>query len=374
MQVARTWPRDEEALALALVARRGSSLVAGASARAQRRAAPRARRALRRAGLRDVGAAASPAASTSSSRPGGSSCSTSGKIRATPFLDIRSLVLSGGEQGLLSVAFDPDYATEPPLLRRLHRPERRHARRASTARTARRAIPSSAKQLLFVKDFASNHNGGQLQFGPDGRLYWGNGDGGGGGDPQHNGQSLARPFAKIMRLNVNAAKPRWQLVAYGLRNPWRFSFDRATGDLYIGDVGQGAWEEIDYLQARHAGDRELRLEPLRGHARLRRVDAAADARRLPRAGRRVLALATAARSPAATSTAARRCRRPSGATSTATTARARSGACKIVGRQGDAACAASRSRSTGLSSFGEDAAGELYLMSVDSGDLFRLAG
>jgi glucose/arabinose dehydrogenase len=99
-----------------------------------------------------------------------------------------------------------------------------------------------------VKDFAENHNGGQLQFGPDGRLWWGNGDGGGGGDPEHNGQSLARPFAKIMKLNVANPKARWQLVAYGLRNPWRFSFDRATNDLYIGDVGQGDREEIDYLR------------------------------------------------------------------------------------------------------------------------------
>ena len=174
---------------------------------------------------------------------------TAGRIRPTPFLDIRPLVLSGGEQGLLSVAFDPDYAKT----RRLYvdytdRNGDTHVVQYRSNGTV--AIPASAKQLQFVKDFASNHNGGQLQFGPDGLLYWGNGDGGGGGDPQHNGQSLARPFAKIERLNVNAGgKPSWKLVAYGLRNPWRFSFDRANGDLYIGDVGQGNWEEIDYLKA-----------------------------------------------------------------------------------------------------------------------------
>jgi glucose/arabinose dehydrogenase len=175
-----------------------------------------------------------------------------GAVRATPFLDIRSIVQSGGEEGLLSVAFDPDYATN-------HRfyvdytdvnGDTRVVRYTSNGTTA---IPGSAKLLVFVKDFASNHNGGQLQFGPDKRLYWGNGDGGGGGDPQHNGQTLARPFAKIMRLNVNAPKVYWQLVAYGLRNPWRFSFDRANGDLYIGDVGQGTWEEIDYLKRGKAG-------------------------------------------------------------------------------------------------------------------------
>jgi glucose/arabinose dehydrogenase len=170
-----------------------------------------------------------------------------GHIRSAPFLDIRSSVLSGGEQGLLSVAFDPDYA-------KTHRFYVDYTDKSGDTHVVQyrsngtRAIPTSASQLLFVKDFASNHNGGQLQFGPDGLLYWGNGDGGGGGDPQHNGQNLNRPFAKIMRLDVNAAKPRWRLVAYGLRNPWRFSFDRANGDLYIGDVGQGEWEEIDYLR------------------------------------------------------------------------------------------------------------------------------
>ena len=165
----------------------------------------------------------------------------------TPFLDIRSIVKSGGEQGLLSMAFDPNYATNHRFYVDYTDAERRHASRSLPVRTARPAIPHTAKLLLFVKDFASNHNGGQLQFGPDGRLYWGNGDGGDEGDPKDNGQNLNRPFAKIMRLNVNKANARWQLVAYGLRNPWRFSFDRANGDLYIGDVGQDRYEEIDYL-------------------------------------------------------------------------------------------------------------------------------
>ncbi len=210
-----------------------------------------------------------------------------GHIRSTPFLDIRPIVLSGGEQGLLSVAFDPDYA-------KTHRFYVDYTDRNGDTHVVQyrsngvTAIPSSARQLLFVKDFASNHNGGQLQFGPDGWLYWGNGDGGGGGDPQHNGQNLNRPFAKIMRLDVNAAKPRWKLVAFGLRNPWRFSFDRKNGDLYIGDVGQDQWEEVDYLR-RGAGARELRLEPLRGDAHLRRVDATVEERDLPPPGRRVLA-------------------------------------------------------------------------------------
>ena len=175
-----------------------------------------------------------------------------GATRPTPFLDIRPLVKSGGEQGLLSVAFDPAYATNHLFYVDYTdvNGDTRVVRYRSNGSTA---IPGSARQLLFVKDFAGNHNGGQLQFGPDKLLYWGNGDGGGAGDPQHNGQSLARPFAKIMRLNVRAAKPFWRLVAYGLRNPWRFSFDRANGDLYIGDVGQGDWEEIDYVRHGSSG-------------------------------------------------------------------------------------------------------------------------
>jgi glucose/arabinose dehydrogenase len=170
-----------------------------------------------------------------------------GRLRPRPFLDVRRLITSGGERGLLSVAFHPDYA-------RNHRFYVNYTDLNGDTRVVEyrsdgtKAIPSSARQLLFVKDFAENHNGGQLQFGPDGRLWWGNGDGGGGGDPEHNGQSLARPFAKIMKLNVANPKARWQLVAYGLRNPWRFSFDRTTNDLYIGDVGQGDREEIDYLR------------------------------------------------------------------------------------------------------------------------------
>ena len=169
-----------------------------------------------------------------------------GRVRPQPFLDIRSKVRSGGEQGLLSVAFDPGYATNH-LFYVDYTDLNGDTRVVRYRSNGTAAISSSAKQLLFVKDFASNHNGGQLQFGPDGWLYWGNGDGGGGGDPEHNGQNLTRPFAKIDKLNVRVAGAHWKLVAYGLRNPWRFSFDRATGDVYIGDVGQGEWEEIDYL-------------------------------------------------------------------------------------------------------------------------------
>src|SRR5207248_11389808 len=106
-----------------------------------------------------------------------------------------------------------------------------------------RAVSSSRRRLLLVDHRANdNHDGGQLQFGPDGHLYAGTGDGGSGGDPPNNSQNVSRKLGKLLRLNGS----RWQVYAYGLRNPWRFSFDRANGDLYIGDVGEGSWEEIDY--------------------------------------------------------------------------------------------------------------------------------
>jgi glucose/arabinose dehydrogenase len=174
-----------------------------------------------------------------------------GKLLARPFLNVSGRVSSGGEQGLLSLAFDPAYSTngrfyvfytavngDIKVVRYVV---------SSNADVAR---AGSAKVLWTVAHHAhSNHNGGQLAFGPDGRLYIGIGDGGSEGDPNDYGQNVHVPYAKIWRLNVTAASSRPVLYAYGLRNPWRFSFDRATGNLWIGDVGQDNWEEIDYLKA-----------------------------------------------------------------------------------------------------------------------------
>jgi glucose/arabinose dehydrogenase len=169
-----------------------------------------------------------------------------GRVLARPFLDIRSRVSSGGERGLLSVAFHPRYA-------RNHLFYVDYTDRAGNTRVVqfrsngRTAILSSARLVFYERQPYPNHNGGQLAFGPDGLLYIGLGDGGSGGDPQNNGQTFRTKLAKIWKLDVSRRGARPQLVAYGLRNPWRFSFDRANGDLYIGDVGQNAWEEIDYL-------------------------------------------------------------------------------------------------------------------------------
>ena len=178
-------------------------------------------------------------------KPGVIRVLVNGRRRAQPFLDIRSLVgSSGSEQGLLSVAFHPRYATN-------HRFYVDYTDRGGDTRIVEyrsdgaTAVPGSARQLLFVPQPYANHNGGQLQFGPDGRLYVGMGDGGAGGDPGNRAQNLGVRLGKLLRLNVDKPGAAWQLAGYGLRNPWRFSWDRATRDLYIGDVGESAWEEVD---------------------------------------------------------------------------------------------------------------------------------
>jgi glucose/arabinose dehydrogenase len=164
---------------------------------------------------------------------------------AGTFLDIRSRVASGGERGLLSVAFSPRYARDHRFY--VNYTDRNGNTRVVEFRSRNgKAVLATARQLLFVRQPFPNHNGGQLQFGPDGQLWVGMGDGGSAGDPGNRAQTLSIHLGKLMRINPFRRGARWQTVAYGLRNPWRFSFDRETGDLYIGDVGQSAWEEIDF--------------------------------------------------------------------------------------------------------------------------------
>jgi glucose/arabinose dehydrogenase len=200
----------------------------------------------------------------------------SGAPLGTPFLDVRALVLSGGERGLLGMAFDPDYANNGRFY--IHYTARSTGSIADGDIVIARyeAIPptsntaSTAATILQTISHSANnnHNGGMLAFGPDDRcLYAGIGDGGGSGDPSNNGQTSTTLLGKILRLNPNdgsgctnltdnpfasggGAAEVWSL---GLRNPWRFSFDRETRDLYIGDVGQSCREEVDVVQAPNAG-------------------------------------------------------------------------------------------------------------------------
>jgi glucose/arabinose dehydrogenase len=168
-----------------------------------------------------------------------------GRVRAEPFLDIRERVGSGGERGLLSVAFHPRY----PENRRLYvnfTDVNGNTRVVEYRSDGERALPATARELLFVRQPYPNHNGGQLAFGRDGRLYVGMGDGGAGGDPENRAQNLGTLLGKLLSINVDRAGSEPQIAASGLRNPWRFSFDRTTSDLWIGDVGQSSWEEIDF--------------------------------------------------------------------------------------------------------------------------------
>ncbi len=177
-------------------------------------------------------------------QPGVIRVAVNGKLRSRAFLDIHRLVRSGGEQGLLSMAFHPRY-------RKNHRfyvnyTDLNGDTRVVEYQASRGVATRRLRQVLFVDQPYANHNGGQVEFGPDGWLYVGMGDGGSAGDPEDNAQNLSSRLGKLLRINVNARSAPVAIVGYGLRNPWRFSFDRATGDLYIGDVGQGDWEEIDY--------------------------------------------------------------------------------------------------------------------------------
>jgi glucose/arabinose dehydrogenase len=186
------------------------------------------------------------------------------------FLDIRDRVGSrSSEQGLLGLAFHPQFPTNGwffayytdrggnTVISRFQ---------ANAERTA--ADPATEVVLLTQEQPAANHNGGMLAFGPDGMLYAGLGDGGAAGDPWGNGQSLATVLGKIIRLDVDGGDPsavpadnpfagrdgvRGEIWAYGLRNPWRFAFDRANGDLYIADVGQNQWEEVNIQPASSLG-------------------------------------------------------------------------------------------------------------------------
>ncbi|HTK31537.1 MAG TPA: PQQ-dependent sugar dehydrogenase [Candidatus Saccharimonadaceae bacterium] len=192
-----------------------------------------------------------------------------GKLLAAPFLDIRSRVRSGGEQGLLSVAFHPDYAkngffyVDYTDVNGDTRIERYHV-----SSDPDRADPNSAVLLLHIDQPYANHNGGLVLFGLDRMLYVGMGDGGSGGDPHGNGQNLGSRLGKLLRLDVDHGDPYVvpadnpfarragaapEIWAYGLRNPWRYSFDAPSGLLYIADVGQNKWEEIDAVPARSAG-------------------------------------------------------------------------------------------------------------------------
>jgi len=200
-----------------------------------------------------------------------------GSVVPRPVLDLTREVSLGAEQGLLGLAFSPDgrylYVDFTDV--------NGDTRIDGFAMGADLADPSSRREILFVDQPYSNHNGGDLVFGPDGYLYVGLGDGGSGGDPKGNGQSLSTLLGKILRIAprptggepyvvppdnpfVGRAGARPEIWAYGLRNPWRYSFDRETGNLWIGDVGQSSWEEVDVQPAGSTGGENYGWNRLEG--------------------------------------------------------------------------------------------------------------
>jgi glucose/arabinose dehydrogenase len=190
-------------------------------------------------------------------------------LHTIPFLDISSKVTYGGEQGLLGLAFHPDYGSNGYFYvdytdtlgdTRISRFE--------VSSNPDSADPGSEFLILTVDQPFGNHNGGMIVFGPDDYLYIGMGDGGSGGDPQNNAQSDSTLLGKMLRIDVDGGTPYGipvdnpfagsgypldEIWAKGVRNPWRYSFDRQTGDMYIADVGQNTWEEIDFQSASSAG-------------------------------------------------------------------------------------------------------------------------
>jgi glucose/arabinose dehydrogenase len=208
-------------------------------------------------------------------KPGRIRVIRNGSLLPTPFLDIVDSVTTGEEQGLLGMAFAPDYAASGRFYVSYTSPNGILA--GGTSVIARYLVsssnpdvanPATGQTILTVDQPRNNHNGGMLAFGQDGYLYFGLGDGGSSGDPQGNGQDRTELLGSMLRIDVSGngtytippSNPyfgstsfRQELWNYGLRNPWRWSFDRQTGDLYIGDVGQGLYEEIDVQPAASAG-------------------------------------------------------------------------------------------------------------------------
>jgi glucose/arabinose dehydrogenase len=192
-----------------------------------------------------------------------------GQLLPAPFLDISSRVASGSEQGLLSLAFHPSYASNGFFYINYKEPDRTtRIERWSVSSNPDVADAASARLILAYSQPFANHNGGLNLFGPDGMLYVGTGDGGSGGDPQGNGQNLGSLLGKILRIDVDHGDPyaipagnpfvgrtgaRAEIWAYGLRNPWRFSFDTRNGLLYVADVGQDRFEEVNVVPSNAGG-------------------------------------------------------------------------------------------------------------------------
>ena len=193
-----------------------------------------------------------------------------GRVRERPFLDVSARLRFGGERGLLSLAFHPNYARNGYFFVNYSEKVNGATRieRYRVSQDANRADPASAQLILRAEQPYSNHNGGHILFGPDGMLYIAMGDGGSGGDPKGNGQNRASLLGALLRIDIDRGLPyaippdnpftgdagaRPEIWAWGLRNPWRIAFDGAAGLLYVADVGQDEWEEVTIVRASAGG-------------------------------------------------------------------------------------------------------------------------
>jgi glucose/arabinose dehydrogenase len=307
-----------------------------------------------------------------------------GRELGKPLLDLRRRVRRSYEEGMLSIAFDPDYRRNRRFF--VYYVNRagdievdsfKHKRGKPTRASAR-----SRRTVIVVEHPGeANHNGGQLQFGPDGLLYVGTGDGGGGGDPGENAQDPESLLGKLLRIaprrgggydspasNPFAGGPgRDEIFALGLRNPWRFSFDRANGHLTIGDVGQGRWEEIDHLTAAAAAGANFGWDNLEGNHPFEDPGSAPPGYRPPiheYAGGASVIAGYVVRDPGLPALAGR-------------LLYADLGLGRIRSLDPDAANPSATDAPTGLSvdqpsSFGEGAGGKLYVASLGDGAVYRI--
>jgi len=291
-----------------------------------------------------------------------------GKIAGT-FLDIHGIVKSGGEQGLLSMAFSPQYASNH-LFYVSYTDRNGNSRVARYRASNGRGVRSSGRILLALHQPYPNHNGGQLQFDKRGYLYIGFGDGGSGGDPNQNAQNMHARLGKLLRAKEKTPGHSWKIVGLGLRNPWRFSFDPANDNLWIGDVGQNTFEEVDFRAA-------AKLDKLAnyGWSRYEGYSVFDSSHRYAKAGHKV--------KPVIVYSHAHGCSISGGYVYRGAAVRAARGRyfygdyCEgtiwsfRVGKHGRASAAAVSGNVPSLSSFGVDGNGELYAVSL-GGTLYKL--
>lgn len=307
------------------------------------------------------------------------------RLLPEPFLDITPLVLAGGERGLLSVAFHPRYAENGQFfVNYTDRSGNTVIARYNVSSNPNVADPASAIPILQIQQPFANHNGGQLQFGPDDYLYIGMGDGGSGGDPANRAQNLGDLLGKMLRIDVDGATytlppsnpfltrmgARGEIWAYGLRNPWRFSFDRASGDLWISDVGQGSWEEVNFQPATSFGGENYGWRRMEGlHCFNPSTNCDTGALVLP-----VIEYGHTGGACSVTGGYVYRGARFPGLQGMYLYADFCSGVISGARRQPDGTVSTRTLRSAGflISTFGEDVNGEIYVAGYNTGALYRL--